>query len=386
MARARGEGTTYQRTDGRWVSEVTVAWRPNGDGGMRRVRKRVLGHSAEDAAAKRMQLVTAKQLGLPIPGGQFTVDGWMRHWLTTICPGRVRPSTLRTYWSYFNNWVTPAIGPMKLRELRAEHLDALYAHMRREGRAAASQLQVHRIITRALQVALQREHVARNIGSLVDAPTGPSRPPKWLDIAQLQQLLATSAGDRLRARWAVAIALGLRQGEALGLCWTDVDLTAGTLAVARQLVRVPGTGVQMGPLKTIASERVLAMPATLVSMLREHRLRQLEERIAEPAWTRWRSAGVEHDLVFAQPNGRPIDHARDYRNWRALLERAGIPPMPLHSARHTTATMLLISGVPLPIAAGYLGQASTRMTERYTHVVSSQLRGAADQMESTMWG
>lgn len=386
MSRARGEGTTYQRPDGRWVSEVTIGWRPDGAGGLRRIRRRVFGGTAEEAAAKRVQLVAQKQAGLPLPDGRLTAAAWMRHWLTEICPGRVRPSTLRTYESYYRLWIEPGIGAVRLRDLRAEHLDALYSRMSRAGRAGASQLQVHRIITRALQVALQREHVARNVAHLVDPPSGPKKDPSWLSTEQLAAVLAAAATDRYQLRWVVALTLGLRQGEALGLAWSDIDWDAGTLHVRRQLTRAPGTGVIMGPLKTTSSDRVLPLPATVLRLFRERRRLHLEERLAGRSWSGWESAGQQHELVFCRDNGRPIDHARDYRNWRALLVRAGVPAVPLHAARHTTATTLLAAGVPLAVAAGFMGHASTRMTERYTHVVPELARLAAVQLERAVWG
>jgi integrase len=233
---------------------------------------------------------------------------------------------------------------------------------------------------------MQREHVARNVGHLVDPPTGAAADPVWLSSEQLHTVLEHAARDRHHIRWILAIVLGLRQGEALGLCWSDVDWDAGTIHIHPQLTRAPGVGVLMGPLKTASSDRVLALPATVLQLLHEHRRQQLEARLAGRTWSTWRSGERAYDLVVCQDNGRPVDHARDYRNWRALLERAGLPAVPLHAARHTAATTLLTSGVALPVVADFLGHSSTRMTERYAHVASTLNREAAQLLERAVWG
>lgn len=164
---------------------------------------------------------------------------------------------------------------------------------------------------------------------------------------------------RNSARWAFALALGLRQGEALRLKWSDVDLDAGTLVVRRGRLRprwrhgCDGTcGRKFGghcrvpdrddtaETKSRAGRRTVGLPAELVKLLRTHRTEQDRER--EQAAQLWQ----EGDWLFATPTGRPVNPRTDYDEWKRLLERAGVREGRLHDARHTAATVLLLLGVP----------------------------------------
>ena len=187
------------------------------------------------------------------------------------------------------------------------------------------------MLSRALRVAAQRGKVARNVATLVDPPSV-KRPQTALplDAEEARRVMATAQAHRNAARWTVALAVGLRQSEALALRWADVDLDNGTLTVRRGLHRVSGRGLVYEEPKADRSRRTLALPAQLVDALRAHRAAQLEERVAAgPLWQ-------DCDLVFAQPNGRPIERKSDWRAWKTLLRRracarsgcttAGTPP------------------------------------------------------------
>jgi integrase len=95
----------------------------------------------------------------------------------------------------------------------------------------------------------------------------------------------------------------------------------------------------------------------------------------------------DHDLVFTQPNGRPLDRKADWRAWHALLKAAGVRSVGLHDARHTAATILLVLGVDIRVVAELLGHADTRTTrEIYQHVLPALAQDAADRMGTALWG
>ncbi|WP_448642951.1 site-specific integrase [Geodermatophilus sp. URMC 63] len=177
------------------------------------------------------------------------------------------------------------------------------------------------------------------------------------------------------------MAVGLRQSEALALRWSDVDLDNGTLSVRRRLHRVSGQGLVYEEPKADRSRRNLALPAQLVDALRAHRAIQREERIA--AGSLWQ----DHDLLFAQPNGRPIERTSDWRAWKALLHQAGVREVRLHDGRHTAATLLLSEGVHPRVVMEVLGHAQMRTTtDIYSYVMPALGRDAADRMGSALWG
>jgi integrase len=181
------------------------------------------------------------------------------------------------------------------------HLEALYAQLAADGLAPASVLQIHRIVSRALKVAMQRGKVRRNVASLVQPPSVHREEIRPLTAAQARAVLTAAHGPRNAARWSVALALGLRQGEALGLAWDAVDLDAGALTVRQALQRRPGGGLVLVPPKSRAGRRTIPMPEQLVEVFRAHRIAQATERLA--AESMWTDSGV----VFTGPTGKPVD-------------------------------------------------------------------------------
>lgn len=197
-----------------------------------------------------------------------------------------------------------------------------------------------------------------------------------------------------------ALALGFRQGEALGLQWRDVDVERNTIIVRRAIQRHTwqhgcggscgrkrgadcparsGGGLAVVATKSRAGRRLVGVPAPLTAALREHRASQENERTV--AADVWQDGG----WVFSQPNGKPIDPRADYQEWRTLLQLAGVRPARLHDARHTAATVLLVLGVPLRAVMEVMGWSQASMASRYQHVPREILDGIAEQVGELLW-
>jgi len=214
------------------------------------------------------------------------------------------------------------------------------------------------------------------------------------------RILTEADKGRNSARWAVALALGLRQGEALGLKWSDINLSAGTLIVRRNRLRprwnhgcskpcdrkFAGHCPERAPArdetaatKSRAGRRGMGLPDPLIELLKRHHDRQERERAA--ACELW----VQTEYIFTTPTGGPLNPRTDYTEWKRLLERAGVPERRLHDARHTAATVLLLLGVPERTVMSVMGWSSTAMAARYQHVVASIRRDVADQVGGLLW-
>ncbi len=193
-------------------------------------------------------------------------------------------------------------------------------------------------------------------------------------------MLHAAKGERLEARFTVALTLGLRQGETLGLRWQDVDLEAGDLRVRVALQRVKGK-LQLVEPKTPGSRRALPVPPSVVLALREHRRNQLEERLA--VGPLWQDSG----LVFTTTIGTPPDATNVVRHCRAILDRAGLPRMRYHDLRHACASLLLAQGVKLRTIMEILGHSQLSTTaEVYAHVLPALQGDAANRMEALLTG
>jgi integrase len=356
----------YLGNDGWWHGWVTVGIKDDGAPDRRHRKART-----EAEVTRKVRELERTRDGCHTPGAgrPVTVVQWMETWLTTIAPRRIRRSTLEsTYAPKVRNRIIPGLGKHRLDRLTPEHIERFYTRLEAEGLAPATVLQIHRILSRALKVALQRGYVARNVATLVDAPSASHDEIEPLTFDEALRIIRLSGTKRNGTRWSVALALGLRQGEALGLRWQYVDLDAGTLMVRWQLQRFgwrhgcpdphpcgkdrhsdrcpprctrhgrscpqrTGGGLQLTELKSDKSRRTIALPPQLAAALKAHRTAQLQERMAA------RSAWHDGDFVWCQPNGRPIGASADWDEWRAILKAAGIRKVRVHDARHTAATL-----------------------------------------------
>jgi integrase len=225
------------------------------------------------------------------------------------------------------------------------------------------------VLRAALETATREEIVSRNVAKLVRAPAPRSRISRGLSATDARKVLKAAAQDRLFALYVVALYLGLRRGELLGLRWADVDLEIGRLEVVQTLQRVDGRLQFVRP-KTRRSERTIPLPPVVISALREHRARQAKERLA--AGSCWTDSG----LVFTSRVGTPLEPDNLRRSWyevRKVLDE----PLRLHDLRHTCVTLLLEAGVAPHIVQEIAGHSALDVTMTiYAHASLDEKRAA----------
>lgn len=374
--RGNGEGSIYQLPDGRWRGAVFLGYR-NG----KPYRKYVTRRTRAEVAAELGRLLEAHRRGQLVTTGRITVREWFTTYLEQVAKPKLRPRTFERYVSDVERHVLPALGRYRLDKLRPAHLVALYNAKKAEGLSDRSVRHIHAVIRRALNVAVKWQLILVNPATLVDAPRiGDDHEITPLTAAEARRLVEAAKDDRMEARWLVGLALGLRQGETLGLWWDDIDLDAGILRVRRALQRQRGNGLVFTSLKTPRSRRTIPLPPPLVEALKQHRARQEEERAT--AGSLWR----ESRCVFTTPIGTPIDPRNDYRRFKTLLARAGLPPIRLHDLRHTAASLLLAQHVPARVVMEILGHSQIALTmNTYSHVAPEVSREAAERMAQMLW-
>ena len=240
------------------------------------------------------------------------------------------------------------------------------------------------IESRAFLDAQEKIRRAEEAQGLLPAPLEPLPVEQWeqrmLTADEARGFLDAIRGDRLEALFSVALALGLRQGEALGLRWQDIELEAGTLAVRTTLQRTDGR-YELAEPETEKSRRTLPLPPPVVERLREHRRRQNEERLhAGPLWQDW-------DLVFSRDDGSPLDRAAVSRHLRTIVIAADLPPVRFHDLRHSCASLLLAQGVSMKVIQETLGHSSIATTGNiYAHVIPELQSEAAAKMAAVFEG
>lgn len=219
----------------------------------------------------------------------------------------------------------------------------------------------------------------RNVAALVDRPRVAHKEAEHLTPSQAQAFLDAARGDRLEAFYSVAIACGLRRGEALALRWADVDLDVGTVRVTRTLSRTAAQGLTFTEPKTSRSRRTVPLPVPCVEQLRAHRVRQATERLR--AGSMW----LDHDLVFPSLFGTPLDPRNALRACQAVAVRAELGHAKLHTLRHTCASLLLAQGVHPRVVMETLGHSGISITmDTYSHVLPQQQRDGADKLAAAL--
>jgi integrase len=398
----------YQGPDGRWHGYVTIGRHVDG----RPDRRHVRGSTESEVTRKVRKLERERDSGvISWPGRSPTVEQWLGTYLNTIANQRLAPRTWDDYWSKARNWIIPSLGKRRLDELLPEHLDELYLAMRRAGKADSHVLKVHRIMSRALTVAVRRGKVSRNVAQFIDPPSVKQAEIVPLSRAEVKRVIAASLGLRNGVRWSVGLAAGLRQGEVLGLRWSYVDLETGDVHVwwqlqrgtwrhgcidphacgshrgscavdcerhARRCPQRQGGGLILREPKG-RNRREITLPGELIEILRAHRVEQDTERASAYVWD-------ERGFVFCREDGSPIDPRRDWQDWKDLLSRAGVRDVRVHDGRHTAGTLLVDQGVHIRVIQEILGHSDVRVTERYTHVASPAIRDAAGRMGAALWG
>ncbi len=374
--RANGEGSIWQRADGRWAAAVYV---PTPAGGEK--RKYVYGRTREEVHRKAQDLLRARRDGTPVPDGRLTVADYLTEWLAEVVKVQRRPKTYQGYEGVVRLHLIPGLGKKRLARLTAREVRTFVADVRTAcqccrhgwdakraeprccaaGECCSALLStrmvqsIHAVLRNALEDAVREELIPRNVAKLVRVATPTYTVGRGLSVKDARLLLRLSREDRLHALYVLALTLGLRRGELLGLHWVNVDLDAGALEVVWNLQRVGGE-LRLVPPKTRHSLRTVPLPELCLAALREHRKQQMGERLA--AGGRW----VESGLVFTTSIGSPIEPDNLRRSWYPLREAAGIGAVRFHDLRHTCVTLLLDLGVPPHIVQEIVGHADTGVT------------------------
>jgi integrase len=372
--RGQGEGSIYQRDDGRWAAIVDLGWQ---DG--KRRRKFVYGRTRAEAAAKLTQALKHKQDGQEFVDERTTVEQFLASWLAGVKPA-LKPRTWTRYEQYARLHTIPSLGRVRLVKLGPQHLQRLYAERLKAGLSPRSVLHLHRFLHRALDQAMRWGAVPRNVTDLVDPPRVRRHVFSTLSAEQALHLLSTARGHRDEALLVMALTTGLREGELLGMRWADVDLVSGAVHLQTKLEPSETGGWQLEELKNDQGRRKVLLTRLAVDALTRHRTRQATERLARgPAWE-------DLDLVFPNTVGRPIlPQNLLRRSFYPLLERAGLPRLRFHDLRHSTATLLLAQGVHAKIVSELLGHTDIGITlNLYSHVTATMQWEAIDALDGLL--
>jgi integrase len=342
----RGSGIYQRRADGLWVATYEKGKNPDGT----RQRGYVYGTTMKEAAAKRRAAVEDFEAGIvKTPASGMTVGQWLGRWLDAKeATGKFKPATIRNYRDVIDAYIRPFVGGIKLTALTAEHVEGMLQGL--ASKSSSTQKRAWSILTASLNQAVKRDYVRKNVAADVDPPAVRHAERPVLTAAQARDLLGElkAAHDWLLPVYVLALHNGLREGEILGLRWSDVDFEEGMITVTGTLDRTDR--VRVAP-KTAKSRRTLKITTEVVGILQEQQLRQnLEETQGSDGF------------VFTSDQGTPICDSTVRRHFRNISHRLGLPALHFHDLRHTYAVLAREAGVPLEEISWNLGHASIRIT------------------------
>jgi integrase len=398
--RGSGEGSIYQRKDGRWAAAITVTGTK---------RKTFYGKTQAEVLAKKTKALRELQLGIAPADDRVTVGQYIQSWLAGRKVSSKKPlryTTLRDYESRIRLYIEPNLGSIRLSKLTADDIERMFEKMQAEGLSARTCQYVHAVLRAALQTAVRRGKVVRNVATLIDSPSAQHESIKPLEVEEAKRFLAAAATEELLGPlYVVTLGLGLRKGEALGIHWADMDLEKGRLWIRQALQRQKGKGLVLVEPKSKTSKRSLALPPFVVDAFKEQRKRQAEQRLR--AGSKWQDSG----FVFTMPDGRPISpdyinvhFPRFVRRTFARCPRCGegqvvegscdhcgkksevkVPTITFHGLRHSCASLLFAQGCSLRLVMEVLGHSQIGLTANlYTHLLPEADREAANAMQTML--
>ena len=353
-----------------------------------RTRIKVKGHvvtanakSAKESkriARERAQNLPSSRLASKSEYRRLKLTDFLIEWLETEHKFEVAHSTHLRYLSLLKHHVNPLIGHYYLEQLTPKIVTNFLLEMRSAGLSARSMQQARVLLSIGLKAAEDQGLISDNPVRKVRNPQNRETQITPLTIDEVRRLLATYKGTYLSARLHISLICGLRQGEALGLEWSDIDFERGFIHVRKQMQYVNGKYV-FADLKTARSRRLVAITTETIDALRVHR--DLPQGISQAPLTDWSNS----DLVFRKSDGSPYNAKTDYQEWQKALKLCGISRRRLHDARHTAATLMYSQGVGIETISRTLGHSSSAITSRlYVHTAEEPLKEAALRIQKLL--
>jgi len=335
MKRAKGEGTIFQRNDGRWQAAVQI----NG------VRKIVYGKTRKEAVEK-LEAVKAEARAngmLPNPKGR-TVGEMLRAHIEANAP-KWKPRTLHD-WQFAVERYFKSLQDMPLAKLEPSVVQKLVAGYVTAGKHKTAH-RVYRTLSTACKTAVRFGWLANNPCDRVEAPRyQPKRKEMW-SVEQLRIFLSGARNHKLFPLWLAAICTGARLGELLALTWADIAADLGAIRINKSAQRIGGEWIVLEP-KTASGNRVVPIPLAVIDAIR----------------------GLAK--VLAKHTERVFPYSPEYvaEELRKECERLGLPKMTMHGLRHLHASLLLADGLSIPEVSQRLGHSSPAVTlQVYAHAL-----------------
>lgn len=378
--RAKGEGSIFQRKDGKWIGRLTYEDPETGRSKVAQVSGSTKRKASEALKALRQRL----DEGQPVRDSSGSFGEYAHIWIMGTLQISDRKQSTKTLYAGLarTHIVNGKIGETPIKSLTPNRVETFVGELRDKGLSSSTIRQIY-TVGRLIGDTMVRDGLAaRNPFTSVPRPKVERSEALHLTDVEVSRVLEEASGTRYGLLFELILNTGLRRGEALALRWLDVNLSdepkqkpkipAVSIRVEHTLTRQDGQLVTTDP-KSARSKRVVPLNSEAVEILKALRVRQAAEKLK--AGNKWSETGY----VFTTELGDPCDPRNALRAFSVAADRAGVPGAGLHTLRHTFATDLLNNGVPIVVVSRVLGHGSIQVTvDTYGHDDPDVTRSALD--------
>lgn len=426
----RGRPTPRKGPDGRW--HVYLRWTLPSGLPQRKHLADATYQGCMDKLEKAERAIADGNAPSPKKG---TVDAYAQTWLGMLSD--LRPKTVRGYESHLRHHVLPVIGRLEMTKVTRAETQSVLDSMRKKKTPSGKPVSIATVanVKRTMH-AMFNEAIADRIITInpVDhTRTGKNRAKRTSphDVESARRVIDVASTRPGGVRWLFGMATGCRQGEVLALRWMDLDLDNSSVDIHRSLNREPwqhgcadpvkcasrkcrtepcpsdcnahqrqcpppcplgctkhastcpsrhSGGIVIFATKTEESDRVIDLPDSLVTALREHRRAAAEKSLANG-----RPMGDE-DPIFPGVSGGWKCPSRDWREWKQVLRDADVEDKRIHDMRHFLATLMLDLEVDTHVVREHLGHTTEHITRHYQHVHQGMTRKAMSKVDAALFG
>jgi integrase len=334
-----------------------------------------------DAERRLRELIGALDRGIPIADDTITLALWLNRWMSEYVEVNLRLKTYERYRGIIDRHIVPRIGHLKLSKVSPSDIKALQTALTADGMAAKGVELVHIVLSGAFKYAVGLEILWRNPAQPVSPPKRPQAELPTSEIDDVNRILRRGREEMYPLYPALHLIAytGIRRGEALGLRWSDVDWDTPSITITQSVIRTQRLGITIEPTKTDRSRRRIDLDVDTISLLRQHKVEQLEHRL------KLSQTYDRHDLVFPDALGGPLNPMALTRAFQTLARKEGVRETRLRSLRHFHASALFNQGESPMLVSRRLGHTSTKNTvDVYGHLFQGAQKEAAERFAKAM--
>jgi len=331
----------------------------------RRISKRF--KTKKEAADWLAQQQTTVNNGSFTEPSNITLGSWLLTWLKDYKKAQVSTRTMELYTALAEK--CEPIAAIKLQQVTPPAVQTLYNDLLQKI-SGSTVNKLHKMLGAAFKKARQVNLISVNPMEAVESPkfeyNHDIKTFTKEEVSKLYEAAKEYVGGRYYPLILLALTTGMRRGELLALRWKDIDANRNEIFVTRNLTETKQGQIIIGPPKTKAGRRKVAVPAKVISELK-----------ASLGGTK--TASLE--TVFCTAKGTPLSPSNLERQWRQLFKHTDVPYRNFHVLRHTHCTDLLAAGVPIIEVARRVGHARVSHTlELYGHAIPSYDKEIADKV------